>query len=92
MYEHIHTHTHAMASECRVLAPVADQYLSSHAAVGFGSVDMSYLPVGAPLTGAAACQPPVSIKDNVLHLEAHVNSVMILCHLFPSPRSSPARD
>jgi hypothetical protein len=59
-----------MTFECSVLTPVADQYLSTHAAVGFGSVDMSYLPVGEALTGAAACQPPVSINDNVLRLEA----------------------
>jgi hypothetical protein len=90
-YTHIHD-THAMTFECRVFDPIADQYLFSHAAVGFGSVDMSYLPVGAALTGAAACQPPVSINDNVLRLEAHVNAVMLLADLCPSPYSSLARD
>jgi len=59
-----------MTLTCRALVPAVDQWLSFYAAVGFGSVDLSYLPVGDALTGTAACQPPVSISVDVLSLEA----------------------
>jgi hypothetical protein len=56
--------------------------------VGFGSVDMSYLPVGDALTGTAACQPLVSmITDHVLSLDFY-----LLDDLCPSPDLSLARD